>query len=77
MVAFHGGCRGECPDSLAHLGTRMPEVPRQNEKKYLTARTGVGEASEIFTTRFARVNRYIARNVGVALRARSEGFLAT
>jgi hypothetical protein len=39
----------------------MPEVPQQNEKNYLTARTGVGDASEIFTDRFARANRDIVR----------------
>jgi hypothetical protein len=54
---------------LNHFGTRMPEVPQQNEKNYLTARTGVGAASEIFTYRFAHANAYIARKGRGASRA--------
>jgi hypothetical protein len=46
----------ECIGLLKHFDTRMPEVPPQNEKNYLPARTGVGDASEIFSTRFAREN---------------------
>jgi hypothetical protein len=44
---------------LAHFATRLSEVTRQNEKFLLSARTGVGAASEIFTDRFARENAYI------------------
>jgi hypothetical protein len=47
----------------------MPEVPRQNEKNYLPARTGVDAAAEIFTDRFARTNAYIARKGRDASRA--------
>jgi hypothetical protein len=65
------------PSGGAHFDTRIPEVPQKNEKNYLTARTGVDAASEIFTDRFARENDDIDRNSGVALYARSEGFLTS
>jgi hypothetical protein len=53
----------------------MPEVPQQNEKNYLPARTGIGIVAGIFLYEFARANECIVRKGEGVLCAGCAGFL--